>query len=221
MLRSSRRSLLATVVAVAAFAALALPAGAGAAVTIGPDLTAAPSNTFSCNVPGGCTYAQKTPAYTSTFNGTVVGWIVRGGSGPLTFRVIDGNTGKASTQAFTPPNTGVTCLPTSTPINAGDRIGVDLPAGFVSNIGVRTRAGALVDGWTPWLANGVTLPPTNTYPDFDLLLDAVIEPVAGAPAACPATAPTGKRAAALKKCKKKHSRKARKKCKKRAKKLPV
>lgn len=215
------RHLVVAVLAASALGILAVPARAGTAIIIGPDLSTAPTNTFSCNIVGGCTYSHGAPTYTSPISGTVVGWIVRGGSGPLTFRIISGDTGGVSSEVRSPPTFGVECLSTSLPINAGDRIGVDLPAGFVSNIGVRQLSGPSVDAWTPALGNGQTLAP-GLASGIELLLDAVIQPLSGPPSTCP---PTGRRAAALKKCRKKfkknHNKKTFKKCKEKAKLLPV
>jgi hypothetical protein len=240
------RSLMAAVLAASALGILASPDPVEAATTIGPDLlSAAPTNTFSCDVVGGCTYSQGAPTYTSPISGTVVGWIVRGASGPLALRIINGNTGVATSGVRSPPTYGVECFPTDLPISAGNRIGVDLPAGFVSNIGVRQPYGSSVDGWTPWLGNGATLLPNHTYPNYALLVDAIIQPVSGPPAGCPPTGqPTGQRAAALKRCQKKflhnkkrlrhkraklrqnraklrQNKKKRRKCRRKARRLPL
>ena len=202
----SLRPFIAAVLAASAVAFLASPAPV-VATTIGPDLSTPPTNVFSCNIVGGCTYSQGTPSYVSPISGTVVGWIVRGSSGPLTFRIINGNTGGALSEVRTSSTYGIECFSANLPINAGERIGVDLPAGFVSNMGVRQPAGSSVDGWTPQLGNGDTVLPNNAYPNFELLLDAVIQPVSGPPASCPPGGqPTGGRGAALKRCKKKHKK---------------
>jgi hypothetical protein len=221
------RSLVAAVLAVAALGVLALQEPASA-TTIGPDLSAeTPKNVFSCNIPGGCTYSQETPTYTSPISGTVVGWMVSGSKGPLSLRIISGNTGGASSTVQSPPTFGVECFPTALPISAGDRIGVDLPAGFVSDLGVSEPAGSSVDGWTPQLGNGQSRAPNHAFPSYELLLDAIIQPLSGPSAGCPPTGqPTGQRAATLKRCKKrahkKHwSKKRLKKCKRRAKRLPL
>jgi hypothetical protein len=229
----SRTTLLATLLGL-----LAVPSSAGAAVTIGPSLSTAETAAFGCGVEGGCSYSQGTPAYTSPISGVVVSWAVRGGSGPLTLRILTGNRGGASSETRTPPTAGTESFLTRLGIAAGDRVGVDLPTGFVSQIGVRQPTGTAIDSWAPSLGSQ-TRAPNSSFPDYELLLNATIEPDADGDGfgdetqdacptngttqgACPSTtpSPTGQRAAALKKCKKKHGA-ARQKCKKKANLLPV
>lgn len=86
LFRLTPRLVLAVVGFICAFAAFATTAR-GATVTLGPDLTTAVGvNTFSCNVPGGCTYSQESPSYVSPIDGTIVRWRVLRGHGPLTLR---------------------------------------------------------------------------------------------------------------------------------------
>ena len=229
--RNGRTALFAAVLGL-----LLLPAGAGAAVTIGPSLSTPHTTTFSCGVVGGCTYSQGTPAYTSPMNGVVVRWAVRGGSGPLTLRVITGNTGGPASETRTPPSFDEESFPARLKIAMGDRIGVDLPNGFVSNIGVRQPTGPAIDSWGPALGNPETRPPTSSFIDRELLLNATIEADADADGfgdetqdSCPSSAsthqgpcpPTGRRKAALKKCKQKPTKKKRRLCRKKAKRLPI
>src|SRR4051794_21489521 len=88
----SRKWGLVPAIAIALLAALAATSGA-ATVTIGPKLAGATvSSSIVCEISGGCTVAQKTPSYISPVAGTIVRWRVKGAAGPLTLRVLDGNT---------------------------------------------------------------------------------------------------------------------------------
>src|SRR5690242_16981042 len=130
-------------------------AARGATVTLGPDLTTAVGvNTFSCNITGGCTYSQQSPSFVSPIDGTIVRWRVLRGHGPLTLRVISGNTGGLFGTTEEPASELLETFPAALPIKAGQRIGVDLPAGFVSDVGVSRPVGSTVSGWFPSLLAG-------------------------------------------------------------------
>ena len=203
---------------------------ASAATTFGADLTTLQVNTFSCDIAGGCTYSQGSPSYTSPASGVVVRWRTRGSSGPLTLRIITGNTGGVGSSTVSPPTNGVEAFATRLPISAGDRIGVDLPPGFVSNVGVRTPAGHSVDGWFPALAVGESRAP-GPYSNYELLLNADVEldadhdgygdesqdlcPTSAATQGpCPTSPATVPRRKKCKKHKKRHAAAVAKKCKK-------
>jgi hypothetical protein len=161
-----------------------------ATVTVGPDLAGAVGvNTFSCNVVGGCTYSQESPSYVSPVSGTIVRWRVLRGHGPLTLRVIDGNTGGASGETEHPASESLETFPADLPIQAGERIGVDLPAGFVSDVGVAQPTGFKVSAWTPSLVSGETRAPDFVYNEFELLLNADVQQPPGIESIAPASGP--------------------------------
>jgi hypothetical protein len=161
-----------------------------ATVTVGPDLAGAVGvNTFSCNVVGGCTYSQESPSYVSPVSGTIVRWRVLRGHGPLTLRVIDGNTGGASGETEHPASESLETFPADLPIRAGERIGINLPAGFVSDVGVAQPTGFKVSTWTPSLVSGETRAPDFVYNEFELLLNADVQPPPGIDSIAPAAGP--------------------------------
>ncbi len=158
-------------------------------VTVGADLGGVETTTFGCGASGGCTYAEASPGFTSPISGVIVRWRVLDGYGPLTLRVLDGNTGIGSGAAVTAlSSSGVQEFATDLPIVAGDRIGVDLPEGFVSDIGVDEPAGSSADVWTPSLADGVTAAPSQVFP-YRLLINADVQPAPGISSLTPDSAP--------------------------------
>jgi hypothetical protein len=180
----------ASLAAVCALSATCVTPASASTVTVGPDLSAAVGvNTFSCNVVGGCTYSQESPSYVSPVSGAIVRWRVLRGHGPLTLRVIDGNTGGASSATVEPSAETLETFPTDLPIQAGQRIGIDLPAGFVSDIGVAQPAGFAVSSWAPSLLSGETSSPDFVFTPFELLLNADVQPRPAISAIVPGNGP--------------------------------
>ncbi len=170
-------------------AALALCASAPAAtVTVGADLTVPSTDLiFNCGIDGGCTYAQNTQEAVSPVSGVIVRWRVRNSSGPLALRVLRGNTGIATSSSQTPSKVGIQEFSTNLPVSAGDRIGVDLPGGFVTEMGVSEPAAGGIDTFGPALANGSTATPLITYDGTRLLLNADVVPAPKITAVSPAS----------------------------------
>jgi hypothetical protein len=79
----------------------------------------------------------------------------------------------------------------SMPIAAGDRLGIDMPTGFVSNLGVSAPAGAAIDTWSTPLGNGETRAPDTVYSPFEMLLNAEILVAPTASSVSPASGPIG------------------------------
>ena len=187
----ARRSAIAAAIAVLALAAMASPASA--AITIGSDLTAS-EGTAGCGV--SCTgVATAIPGRVtaSPITGVVVRWRVGDGVGQLTFRVArpaadtypgdDTHTGAGRSESVTvttPPSDEVgeppviSTFPTRVPINAGDRIGVDLTA--TSEVGFRERAGAEGVIFVPPLGDGERRGSQVGLSDFEALGNADVEP---------------------------------------------
>lgn len=177
----------------AALAVLTTGGNASAAITtVGADLSGPPTGSpFGCGAPGGCTYAQNTPAFVSPVSGTILRWRVYSLGGSFTLRVIRGNTGIAKSSPMVTPSSGVFVFPTSLPISAGDRIGVDMPDDLSSELAVDSPASGGVDTWTPQLANGTTAAPVITYTNYETLLNVDILPAPKVSAIGIASGPIG------------------------------
>jgi hypothetical protein len=170
----------------------ALPAPAGAAVTIGSDLAPDPVNA-ACTAD--CTLANTTlpdGQVTSPIQGVVVRWRVRAGAsgGPIALRLVvlrpagSGtytNVSRSAIQTFSEvPVTTETYL-TQQSIAVGDQIGVDMAGGVSVNsfvIATTPIAGTTNVRWQPPLADGATSAPTNTFgpPSNEVMLNADVEP---------------------------------------------
>src|SRR2546423_3262177 len=115
--------------------------GAGAAVTVGPDVTATPTGSTSCAAPSGAlTWSNESLVsglVASPMDGVVVRWraTMSGPGNPPTgptLRIVRatglGRFTGAGSSGPTPPFTGVGGpFAARLPIRAGDRIGIDLP----------------------------------------------------------------------------------------------
>jgi hypothetical protein len=162
-------------------AALALPASAGAVTTIGSDLSSDKTVPYDY---GGVSYTLSQNALpgrpvSSPINGVVVRWRVRSSSGLLTFRVlrpagVSTATGAGSSSQVSVASMGVETFATRLPIQAGDRIGVDLSSPG-SSVGARTPAMAFIDNWAPSLADGETRGVSGGSAG-EILLNADLEP---------------------------------------------
>jgi hypothetical protein len=120
--------------------ALVAPAMASAAVTIGANLTGTPQHQNTCAGPTpdpmkpSCGIAVLTEgglSQAAQSDGVVTRWRIKGGSGPMMFRVIRPQTNGdyllvSSGPVETPANTGVMTFNTQQPIQAGDYIGLEL-----------------------------------------------------------------------------------------------
>ena len=178
-------------VALLALAGMASPASA--AVTIGSDLSAS-DGTDGCGAP--CTdvvTAIPGRATASPITGVVVRWRVGDGIGQLTFRVArpagdtypgdDTHTGVGRSEPVTvttPPTPegqppAISTFPTRIPINAGDRIGVDMTTPS-SEVGFRERAGARGAVFVPPLGDGERRGAQFGFSGFEDLINADVEP---------------------------------------------
>jgi hypothetical protein len=178
-------------IALVAIALLPAARANAATVTLGADLSVAPTTTFGCGTPTGCTYSQATPAYVSPVSGLIVRWRLRGSTGPFTLRVLRGNTGIASSASATSPSPAIQEFPTSLPISAGDRLGIDMPTGFVSNLGIIEPAGASIDTWESPLGNGETRAPGIVFSPFKMLMNAEVLVAPSASSVNPVSGPIG------------------------------
>jgi hemolysin type calcium-binding protein len=179
-------------VAVVLVATLALCSAADAAVTIGSDLsrgTAPPENWVPCLTGDhNCTLVQTVlpgRPLTSPIDGVMVRWRIKHASSTAPFRVRVGRpaAGGAFTGAGTQEIAGFSCpdvctLDVRLPVKAGDYAGVDASAVAVADIA--TVSGANLAAWSPFLVDGQTRPPDGNYGDFELLMNADIEPDADA-----------------------------------------
>lgn len=175
---------------IALAAALCLPAGAAATVTIGSNLARAPDGamgSFGC-APS-CTVAQETLAadrqapggLVSPVNGTVVLWRVRAAnaSGPTALRVIRSLggglwTGAGRSTDVTPATNAVSSFTTQLPIGIGNFIGIDCCHPTAEYFLV---SGGTEMTWNPALAEGGPGTAANTGGGpHEVDLNADIEP---------------------------------------------
>jgi hypothetical protein len=173
-------------------ALLALPATSHGTVTIGSNLSHAPSVGVACA--GSCTRVQTSlpsneqaaNGFASPVNGTVVRWRIRTISSatqqPIAFRVISPAaagqfTGGGSSATVTPPDiSGVSTFDDSIPIKLGDLIGLNYGGGTNQYFGISAgpNSGQL---FNPTLLQGSTRSPQNNTTE-ELLVNADIEPTA-------------------------------------------
>jgi hypothetical protein len=171
--------------------ALAVPASASAAVTIGEDTSTAGSGFFACDTffPEGCTStwfqpSHPTRSYTAPFDGVIVRWRVRGDSNTTRFslRVLANNGDGSFTGAGTSEPEAVApgmenSFGTRLAIKQGQYIGVDVPGNpSIPMIEARTISGGEWAGWKPRLADGETQGPDFGGQDAALVYNAEIEP---------------------------------------------
>jgi hypothetical protein len=172
-------------------AALASPAPAQAAVTIGSNLTANPMDNFGCNAVD-CTItnlimvpaSQASGGLTSPVNGTVTSWSFKSGSAsgnPIRLRVMQLSGGTVfpsatgmGTSAPAADAIGVVGPnPASLPIKAGDSVGLDSRDALVE----ANTPGARQATWSmPPLADGSTRMSTSTFSNVEVLVQATVEP---------------------------------------------
>jgi hypothetical protein len=165
---------------------------AEAAVTVGSDLTRPADLGVGCpNGAAECTFAQTNPAgqFVSPIDGVIVRWRVKGSSGisaeMVRLRVIRP---AAAPGAFlgagrsepgllpaTPPPAQIYMFATRLPVRAGDRVGLDGPAPFISVWNADPAAGAF-SSWGPELEEGGSGRPPDTSFSGELLVNADVEP---------------------------------------------
>ena len=164
----------------------------GAAVTIGSDLsrgTAPPSSWVPCLTGDrNCTLVQTAlpgRPLASPIDGVMVRWRIKHASSsePFRVRVVRPAGGAAFTGAGTQEFAALSCPDVCTlnvrlPVKAGDYAGVDGSAVAVADIA--TVSGANLAAWSPFLSEGQTRSPDGNYGDFELLMNADIEPDADA-----------------------------------------
>ncbi len=185
-----RRAGATALIAAATFAAAAAPAGA--VVTFGSGLRA-PSTGYYDSCVAACTAAQVDlpgSRVTSPVTGTVKKFRLRtaAGSDPQTirFRVLRSADGVKFTGVGTsaavalPTRAATTEFPVNMPIQAGDIIGVDLPAGGRRANIIATNGSAFQAGFFPTLGDGAPArasgnPRGSTPVRFDVLLQADVE----------------------------------------------
>ena len=81
----------------------------------------------------------------------IVRWRVIDTTGPLTLRVINGNTGGAIGPTATAATTSLQEFPADVPIKAGEQIGLDIPEAG-SSVGFLNKTGTNIDYWSGTLA---------------------------------------------------------------------
>jgi hypothetical protein len=163
---------------------LAAPATAQATVTIGSPMTVpANAGASGCGGPP-CTHSQSAlPGSTvaSPVNGTVVRWRFEWAAfgGTARLRVIRPLTPSPMFTASSAAETtagGSNDFATSVPISIGDRIGIDDLGTGGNASGLTPVTGAVDQAWDPAPADGDSLPPTSGNIDFELYLNADVEP---------------------------------------------
>lgn len=161
---------------------LALGSSASASpVTIGSPLT----GTFKANVcvSEPCTLAQGAlpgATLTAPITGTIIRWRMIDGASVFHYklRVIGGSgptyTGAGTSAAATPIGAGIETFPTDLPIQAGQRVGIDLEA--QAPLGEKTTAGATYLYFAPPLADGATSPPGGGSAELGFNADILAPP---------------------------------------------
>ncbi len=154
---------------------------AASAITVGSSLTGS-FTTSSCGSP--CTLLNSTVAgsnpVVSPVNGVIVRWRIIGGTSipGYAIRVLrpSGSTYTAvgSSSPQTPAGTGSEVFSSAVPIQAGDAIGIDTPAGAALPIAT-TAAGAYL-GWLPPLNEGEAKPFIGPAPGKELGYNADVQP---------------------------------------------
>ena len=153
------------------------------AITIGSQLAGANNIGVGCLGLTRCTLAQTSPdaEYTSPVNGTIAVWrvkiqapageqlnlrVLRPGSVAGTF------TGAGTSAPVTTPSSGgpILTFPTSLPIHAGDRIGIDAYQD-VMNMATADVPGTM-SNWAPVLGDGGTARPPDHGYTAELMLNA-------------------------------------------------
>jgi hypothetical protein len=173
-----------TLVGLVAGLALAVPAQAGATVTIGGNLSSGATSTQSCVPPGrGCvtTLTQEligSDDQASPISGVIVRWRVRDASGSLRLRVLRKElsgqwTGVRTGDTATAGSSGILGFGARLPIAAGQYVGVDLLG--ATSLGARNGTGAQHNFVGGGLPDGDTSFPSSTGPG-EYLFNATIEP---------------------------------------------
>jgi hypothetical protein len=184
-------------VLVTAIAAAGAADSAQAATTIGsklestPDgyLCAHPMGTISCTDANSSLAApfQASGGFVAPTSGVIVRWRLKFGASPVSsvtgsLRTLRGgmgvNTGELETIPHAMPGTHE--FDARLPIQAGDRLGLDLTTtgvDFLTGlIAANSEAGAGdANRWVPPLADGATTSPTDTFSNVEVLLNADIE----------------------------------------------
>jgi large repetitive protein len=168
------------------WAAASAPA---ATVTLGPNLTGLTSGTkYTCGIVAGCTFSQAGPGYVAPVSGVIVRWRVIGSTGPLTLRVLNGNTGGAVGPTGTAATDSLQEFPADVPIRAGEQVGLDIPKEG-SSLAYLNLPGTSIGYWAGTLASGETRPPTSTTDGFQLLFNADVQPPPGISTLAPGGGP--------------------------------
>jgi hypothetical protein len=183
--------------------AAALPNSSLASVTFGADLSAPPNVGSVC---GGCTRANTglpagAPPVTSPITGTIVRWRIKTGtasSGTVTLRVVAPAGGAKYTGAgtgdteTTPTTATITTFSTQLPIQMGDYIGVDSPAGNNLNaISGASLTGANMAAFGPALADGGSPASPANLSGYELLINADVAALPTSSVSVPACSNTG------------------------------
>jgi hypothetical protein len=200
--------------AVAAVCAVVLggavvPTSSLASTTFGADLGVTPSGVL-CG--SGCTAINTAlpagaPPLTSPVTGTIIRWRIKtaaGSNGTITFRVIAPAGGGMFTGAgtgateTTPTTATTTTFPTQLPIQVGDYVGVDFPAGSSLSAFAKSQTGANAALFTPALVDGG--PPVSsseTLGGDELLVNADVAALPTSSVTVPACSDTSQLAATV------------------------
>jgi hypothetical protein len=178
--------------AAAACVSLLVPAGAQGTVTIGSKLTRPPTaGVGSCSTL--CTMAQVSIAseyqasggLVSPVNGTIISWSIRVGhtASPTSLRVIRRlggglSTGTGTSARVTPAVNSISNFATQLPIAIGETIGIDCCQPTTGASIYSAEGGASLERWFGPLTDGGPGRAPSTVFDWELLLNAAIEPTA-------------------------------------------
>lgn len=181
--------------ALAVFFALAA-APAGAAITFGSAMLSEPTGAPCSPEPDvqSCTYAigvlpaesQEVGGAVAPSAGVITSWKVKAGPNgsasdepDLRLRVLRGNTGVATGPIEELPlGKGIYTYIARLSVQAGDRLGLDfldVQPGEAAPV-AKGMTGATTEIWKPPLADGATLAPNETNGDYELMVQATLEP---------------------------------------------
>jgi hypothetical protein len=174
-----------TLLAFAIGLALAVPATASGATTIGSVIPWSGNETLVCDDPGGCTVVPTSISGTPVavpFDGVMVRWtaLVPEGGDPVDLRVLRPAAGgyvpvaKSELQSVDPD--GVFSQGVRIRVAAGDLIGLDLEHGEEIGISAHASEDSASLAFFPKLGDAGTRAPTDTYADdFEMHFRATIE----------------------------------------------
>lgn len=189
--------LVALLVTAGAFGLLAAPAAEAETVTIGSPLEGMTAGSVAhvFTLVNGL-LPEPRAMVASPIDGTVVRWrITQSSGGPFRLRVLRPGAGGTYTAVgtsapMTPVDLTTQTFATNLPIRAGEVVGLDTSA-LSDKVGLAYPTGAETLAWTPPLAEGATLAPTNSQSQLEIGFNADVQPAPALASMFPTSGPAG------------------------------